>query len=108
MAGTIACIIYPVVSAWSWGGGWLSGLGFIDFAGAGPIHVLGGTTGLIGTLYLKPRLGIFKHDEQHSGMGYYLKQTRDHNKHIKYLLEEFDKIHSELTKLGGGPVTNYQ
>lgn len=63
LAVLIAGIIFPVASSWHWGGGWLSDFGFIDCAGAGSIHVIGGTIGLIGTLYLQPRLGIFLNAE---------------------------------------------
>ncbi|XP_064620897.1 putative ammonium transporter 3 isoform X1 [Lineus longissimus] len=45
---------------WVWGGqGWLANLGVIDIAGAGPVHLVGGVTGLISTLMLKPRHGRF-------------------------------------------------
>ena len=54
LAVIVAGIIYPVVSSWSRGSGWLSDFGFIDYAGAGPVHLVGGTIALIGTLYLKP------------------------------------------------------
>ena len=52
-------IIYPVASSWINGGGWLKQLGFHDAAGAGYIHLLGGTAGLVGTVLLGPRQGIF-------------------------------------------------
>ncbi len=51
--------IYPVAAAWVWGDGWLHVLGFRDFAGAGVVHLLGGTCGMIGTVILGPRLGVF-------------------------------------------------
>ncbi len=51
--------IYPVAAAWVWGGGWLKVLGFKDFAGAGVVHLLGGTCGMVGTVILGPRLGVF-------------------------------------------------
>jgi len=51
--------IYPVVSAWHWGGGWLQELGFIDFAGSGIVHMVGGASGLIGAYLLGPRYDIF-------------------------------------------------
>ena len=52
-------IIYPVASSWIQGDGWLRQLGFHDAAGAGYIHLLGGTGGLIGTVLLGPRQSIF-------------------------------------------------
>lgn len=52
-------MIYPIVSSWIIGDGWLSVLGFHDAAGAGYIHMLGGICGLVGTSLLGPRVGIF-------------------------------------------------
>lgn len=57
----MTAIIYPIVGHWAWGGGWLSGMGFVDFAGSGVVHAVGGTAGLIGTLFLGPRKGAFEH-----------------------------------------------
>lgn len=60
-------IIYPVVGAWAWGGGWLSqlsniglGTGYKDFAGSGVVHMVGGFAGLVGAWYLGPRVGKYK------------------------------------------------
>ncbi|MGH8946154.1 MAG: ammonium transporter [Acidimicrobiia bacterium] len=55
-------IIYPVVTHWVWGGGWLSRLGFFDFAGSGVVHLLGGAAALAGVLVVGPRIG--KYDEE--------------------------------------------
>lgn len=55
----MTALIYPVVGHWAWGGGWLSQMGFVDFAGSGVVHAVGGTAGLIGTLLLGPRRGAF-------------------------------------------------
>ena len=52
-------IIFPIASSWVWGGGWLEILGFRDFAGAGCVHLIGGFGGLIGTIILGPREGVF-------------------------------------------------
>lgn len=49
--------IYPVVVAWTWGGGWLTALGFHDFAGTGIVHMVGGVAGFVGALIIKPRHG---------------------------------------------------
>ena len=51
--------IYPVVVAWTWGGGFLSGWGFADFAGSGVVHLTGGIAGLAGAIICGPRLGKF-------------------------------------------------
>lgn len=52
--------IYPVVVAWTWGGGWLSELGYSDFAGSGVVHLVGGVAGLVGASLVGPRIGRFK------------------------------------------------
>lgn len=44
----ITAFIYPVVAHWVWGGGFLFCIGFIDFAGSGVVHMVGGVAGLIG------------------------------------------------------------
>ena len=58
----LSAIIYPVVGAWTWGGGWLSDLGFKDFAGSTIVHGTGGWAALAGVLVVGPRLGKFKRD----------------------------------------------
>lgn len=58
----ITAIIYPVVGHWAWGGGWLSEMGFIDFAGSTVVHSVGGWAGLIGAYLVGPRLGKYEKD----------------------------------------------
>lgn len=55
----ICAIIYPIETHWVWGGGWLADLGFIDWAGSGVIHMVGGTIALLGAAFLGPRLGKY-------------------------------------------------
>ena len=57
----ISLVIYPVSGHWIWGGGWLSQLGFHDFAGSTAVHMLGGVCALVGAIMLGPRIG--KYDE---------------------------------------------
>ena len=53
--------IYPVVAFWAWdSNGWISARGYKDFAGSGPVHLIGGVSALIGTTFLKPRLHRFE------------------------------------------------
>ena len=54
--------IYPVVGAWTWGGGWLNEMGFQDFAGSTIVHSTGGWAALAGALIVGPRLGKFRAD----------------------------------------------
>ena len=58
----LTAIIYPIVGAWKWGGGWLDSMGFQDFAGSTIVHSTGGWAALAGVLVVGPRLGKFKRD----------------------------------------------
>ena len=58
----LTMVIYPVVGAWTWGGGWLSQLGFSDFAGSTIVHSTGGWAALAGAIVVGPRLGKFRDD----------------------------------------------
>ncbi|MCP4303979.1 MAG: ammonium transporter [bacterium] len=56
----ITGLIYPVVSHWVWDGrGWLAELGYIDFAGSGVVHLLGGVAAFAGVLIVGPRIGKY-------------------------------------------------
>jgi Amt family ammonium transporter len=55
----ISALIYPIQGHWSWGGGWLSELGFHDFAGSAVVHSCGGFIALAGAIVLGPRLGKY-------------------------------------------------
>ncbi|MFD1195401.1 ammonium transporter [Seohaeicola saemankumensis] len=52
--------IYPIEASWQWGGGFLSEMGFSDFAGSTLVHAAGGFAALAGALILGPRLGKYK------------------------------------------------
>ena len=56
--------IYPVQGFWKWGGGFLDGLGFLDFAGSGVVHMCGGVAALAGVLLLGARKGKYGPDGQ--------------------------------------------
>ena len=55
----ISLIIYPLSGHWIWGGGWLSQLGFHDFAGSTAVHMVGGICAFIGAKILGPRIGKY-------------------------------------------------
>ena len=55
-------LIYPISGFWKWGGGWLDGLGFHDFAGSLIVHAVGGFAGLAGAIVLGPRIGRYASD----------------------------------------------
>jgi Amt family ammonium transporter len=56
----ISGLVYPIVGHWIWGGGWLSEMGFHDFAGSTVVHATGGCAALVGTILLGPRLGKYQ------------------------------------------------
>ena len=61
----ICGLIYPIVTHWVWSGqGWLGDLGFIDFAGSGVVHMVGGFAALAAVTVVGPRIG--KYDDQGS------------------------------------------
>ena len=62
-SAVISALIYPVEAHWIWGGGWLSQMGFHDFAGSCAIHMVGGVSALIGAKILGPRIGKFVKDK---------------------------------------------
>jgi Amt family ammonium transporter len=55
----LVAILYPITGHWIWGGGWLAGAGFYDFAGSTVVHSVGGWAALAGAIVLGPRLGKF-------------------------------------------------
>ncbi len=55
-------VIYPLVGSWTWGGGWLSAMGFQDFAGSSIVHSTGGWAALAGAIVVGARSGKFRED----------------------------------------------
>ena len=63
-------IYYPIFAAWTWGGGWLAktwsslhlGAGYVDFAGSGVVHAVGGVASVAGAIVLGPRIGKYGPD----------------------------------------------
>ena len=62
-SAVISAVIYPIEAHWTWGGGFLSQLGFHDFAGSACIHMVGGISALVGAKILGPRIGKFTKDK---------------------------------------------
>ncbi len=58
----LVAVVYPIGGHWAWGGGWLGGLGFIDFAGSTVVHSIGGWAALTGVIVLGPRMGKYASD----------------------------------------------
>ena len=63
-SAVISLLIYPVEGHWTWGGGWLSELGFHDFDGSAIVHSVGGVLALIGAIALGPRIGKYGKDKK--------------------------------------------
>ncbi|WP_022766387.1 ammonium transporter [Butyrivibrio sp. XPD2006] len=62
-SAVISAVIYPIEAHWIWGGGFLSQIGFHDFAGSTAIHMVGGISALIGAAFLGARIGKFERDK---------------------------------------------
>ena len=62
-SAVISLLVYPIEAHWIWGGGWLSQLGFHDYAGSCAIHMVGGIAALVGAIFLGPRLGKYVTDK---------------------------------------------
>ncbi|MCD6007387.1 MAG: ammonium transporter [Pseudomonadota bacterium] len=58
-AVVMTAVIYPIEGYWTWGGGWLSELGYSDYAGSGIVHLAGASAALAGVLVLGPRKGKY-------------------------------------------------
>ena len=58
-SAVISLFVYPISGHWIWGGGWLSQLGFHDFAGSTAVHMVGGVAAVIGAKILGPRIGKY-------------------------------------------------
>jgi len=58
----LVALIYPIGGHWAWGGGWLSKMGFADFAGSTVVHSIGGWAALAGVIVLGPRIGKYLPD----------------------------------------------
>lgn len=68
----ISAFIYPISGHWTWGGGWLSALGFHDFAGSAVVHSAGGWLALVGAAMVGPRIGKYKNGKPHAILGHNL------------------------------------
>lgn len=64
----LSLLVYPIEAHWIWGSGWLSQLGFHDFAGSTAIHLVGGVSALVGAKILGPRIGKFNKDGNPNGI----------------------------------------
>lgn len=55
----LVAFAYPIIGSWKWGGGWLDGMGFYDFAGSSVVHAFGGFAALACVIVLGPRTGKY-------------------------------------------------
>ena len=58
----LTAVVYPIIGAWTWGGGWLNQMGFQDFAGSTIVHSTGGWAALAGIMVVGARAGKFRAD----------------------------------------------
>ena len=68
----ISALVYPVSGHWAWGGGWLSGLGFHDFAGSAVVHSVGGWIAMVGAAMVGARIGKYRNGRVRPIMGHNL------------------------------------
>ena len=61
-SAALSLFVYPIEAHWIWGGGWLSRIGFHDYAGSCAIHMVGGISALIGAIFLGARIGKYRRD----------------------------------------------
>ena len=61
-SAVLVALVYPITGHWIWGGGWLAGFGFWDFAGSTQVHAVGGWGALTGAILVGPRMGRFGKD----------------------------------------------
>ena len=61
-SAVISAVIYPIEAHWTWGGGWLSKMGFHDFAGSTAVHMVGGVASLVGAKMIGARIGKYNAD----------------------------------------------
>ena len=64
----LCILVYPVTGHWAWGGGWLSELGFHDFAGSTVVHMVGGVAALVGAYLVGARIGKYNKDGSSNGI----------------------------------------
>ncbi len=62
-SAVISLVVYPIEAHWIWGGGWLSQIGFHDYAGSCAIHMVGGIAALVGAIFVGPRIGKYVKDK---------------------------------------------
>lgn len=62
-SAVISLLVYPIEAHWIWGGGWLSKIGFHDYAGSCAIHLVGGIAALVGAIFVGPRIGKYVTDK---------------------------------------------
>ena len=86
-------VIYPISSGWAWNKGWLYEIGFLDYSGSGIVHLVGGVAGLIGTVMLGPRLGIFEQKLHHKQFeGVTQKMSKKTSDPIQNFLNDINEI----------------
>jgi Amt family ammonium transporter len=84
----MSSFIYPLVAHWAWHpDGWLVDNDFIDFAGSGVVHMVGGASGFIGALILGPRFD-YHNEADHRGLVEIIKDDARLREIAQYIFEE--------------------
>lgn len=92
-------IIYPIASSWILGEGWLKSIDFHDAAGAGYIHLLGGVAGLVGTILMGPRSGIFDNKTTVNKLVKAANQKRMQNKFSQHTYAPISANHKQVSSV---------
>lgn len=88
----MSCFIYPIVAHWTWhSNGWLYTNDYIDFAGSGAVHLVGGASGFIGAFILKPRYDYY------GTLASGIQELAERRPKIREIMENDEKL-TELTR----------
>jgi len=97
-------VIYPVCVHWVWGGGWLSSLGFVDFAGSSLVHMVGATSALVSVCMCGPRIGRYPNYQCWSGLWRYVFSERNDSSWYQYPKSELERAVYTPIKACNNPV----
>ena len=108
-SAVISAVIYPIEAHWIWGGGWLSQIGFHDFAGSCAIHMVGGVCALIGAAILGPRIGKFVKDKDGKVKERIIDHTKKHASWSLFCRYVLNQTQEELQMMADRqpPVTDF-
>jgi len=97
-------VIYPVCVSWTWGGGWLAELGYVDFAGSSIVHMVGATCAFVSVCICGPRVGRFPEYRSWRGVSRWIFVERNNSEFYQMPLSEVEKAIFSPIKLCSNPV----